>query len=230
MRLRRLRAAGASRSPGRAAGRAGPGAAPLPPPLAPRPAPPRPRSRAGGEAAGAAGYQRGNGRGDRALPLPARPPPRRGCPETWGPSTPPLRLRGSLGERSEVTLCRNAPVGLHRRVCSERGHSAAAAHPEPWERLSCSRTVCPCLGPQLGVPAPFSPSPECWKHTGADPAMSSACGVTRVDTQGSLDRVGGSSQPPHDWGFHEPRVHCPPHQFISKDCGSWVLMAAPSPC
>lgn len=105
MRLRRLGAAGASRSPGRAAGRAGPGRAgapPLPPPLAPRPAPPRPRRSAGGEAAGGAGYQRGNGRGDRALPLPAQPPPRRGCPspETWGgggePSKAPLQLRLSL--------------------------------------------------------------------------------------------------------------------------------------
>lgn len=99
MRLRRLRAAGASRSPGRAAGRAGR--------AQPRSRRPSPRVRPRLGPAGARGEKLPElpgisvemGGGDRALPLPAQPPPSRGCPnpETWGegrePSTAPLHPR-----------------------------------------------------------------------------------------------------------------------------------------
>lgn len=167
---------------GQSCGQGRAGAAPLPPPLAPRPAPPRPRSSAGGETTG---DRRGNGRGDRQLPLPAQPPPSRGCPdpETWGEGREPSAAPPGSSESSLRWLLWGG-MSLWGRggdtqrqpptLTPGRGSAAAGTGSLPWV-------------PARSAPA-MSDGRVCPKHV-------IGLGVTRVDT-GSLAGVGCSSQPP----------------------------------
>lgn len=236
MRLRRLRAAGASRSLGRAAGRAGRAH-----PRSHRPSP-RVRPRLG--PAGARGeklpklpgtsVEMGGGIGRSPSPH-SRPLAKAGrAPKLGVRGGNPQRLRCTSRILSESPLrwllwgdtCRNAPVGLPPPGLLGEGRLSGS---HAAQALGKARRQQGPSVPCLVTAAPFSPSPECWTHTGSDPAVSSPCGVTRVDT-GSLARVGCSSQPLMIGVFTIPGPSVLPISSSAKIVAAVLLMAAPSLC